>query len=415
MSEPTNPLFEEEKEFLERKKLEYERALRGDVAHIKDQTANVGKLALIGAGAATGLWLLVKAFRGRKHHDDRHDDHDGYSARDGRDDRGRRDERDYASGRNGRYDQGYGMAYDDQPDGAFFDFDDDDDERWIKHEPTRFEEDEANENFDPEEMMARGMRAYEQEKARDPRRNNFVAGSPRGGDDDDNGLSQYPNFPAHSAHQPGDGQNQPDHQPSGGFYFTDDDHFGYSEPGGRSAEAADRGYTTDEPAFDFADRDAKDAPEPAVNRPFYHPDHSHPTANQAPGDRRHLPDSDGFQSLTSTQKVAATSPQTNSLAEPQAKPGETLGSMLFNFATSETGRALLGQAAAVGMALFGKAVKDRMPREPLTVPTLTETAGSADLAASTSPAARAGQSSSAPDASSADLAAASYFPDDTAR
>jgi hypothetical protein len=29
MTEPTNPLFEDEKDFLERKKLEYERALRG--------------------------------------------------------------------------------------------------------------------------------------------------------------------------------------------------------------------------------------------------------------------------------------------------------------------------------------------------------------------------------------------------
>ncbi|MVN76148.1 hypothetical protein GO988_07405 [Hymenobacter sp. HMF4947] len=66
MSEPTNPLFEEEKEFLERKKLEYERALRGDVEHIKEQTVHVGKLALVGAGVAGGIWLLTKAFGRRK-------------------------------------------------------------------------------------------------------------------------------------------------------------------------------------------------------------------------------------------------------------------------------------------------------------------------------------------------------------
>lgn len=66
MTEPTNPLFEDEKDFLMRKKLEYERALRGDVQEIKEQTVQVGKVALIGAGAVSGVWLLIKAFGGRK-------------------------------------------------------------------------------------------------------------------------------------------------------------------------------------------------------------------------------------------------------------------------------------------------------------------------------------------------------------
>jgi len=66
MTEPNNPLFEDEKEFLERKKLEYERALRGDVEEIKEQTIHVGKVALVGAGIAGGVWLLVKAFSGGK-------------------------------------------------------------------------------------------------------------------------------------------------------------------------------------------------------------------------------------------------------------------------------------------------------------------------------------------------------------
>ena len=66
MSELHNPLFEEEKEFLERKKLEYERALRGDVDHIKDQSVMVGKVALVGAGLAGGIWLITKAFGGKK-------------------------------------------------------------------------------------------------------------------------------------------------------------------------------------------------------------------------------------------------------------------------------------------------------------------------------------------------------------
>ena len=66
MSELQNPLFDEEKEFLERKKLEYERALRGDVDHIKDQSATVGKVALVGAGLAGTVWLISKAFGGKK-------------------------------------------------------------------------------------------------------------------------------------------------------------------------------------------------------------------------------------------------------------------------------------------------------------------------------------------------------------
>ena len=66
MTEPNNPLFEDEKEFLERKKLEYERALRGDVEEIKEQTIHAGKLALVGAGIAGGIWLIAKAFGGRK-------------------------------------------------------------------------------------------------------------------------------------------------------------------------------------------------------------------------------------------------------------------------------------------------------------------------------------------------------------
>ena len=66
MSELQNPLFDEEKEFLERKKLEYERALRGDVDNIKEQSVVVGKVALVGAGLAGGIWLIAKAFGGRK-------------------------------------------------------------------------------------------------------------------------------------------------------------------------------------------------------------------------------------------------------------------------------------------------------------------------------------------------------------
>jgi hypothetical protein len=99
MSELTNPLFDEEKEFLERKKLEYERALRGDVEQLKDQSVMVGKVALVGVGIAGGIWLLTKAFGGKKkhkkhHHEDHHDEHEHYAERD--------EEQEYYTAGNGR-------------------------------------------------------------------------------------------------------------------------------------------------------------------------------------------------------------------------------------------------------------------------------------------------------------------------
>jgi hypothetical protein len=78
MSELQNPLFDEEKEFLERKKLEYERALRGDVDHIKEQSVMVGKVALVGAGLAGGVWLISKLFGGKKRKARKKAKHDNY-------------------------------------------------------------------------------------------------------------------------------------------------------------------------------------------------------------------------------------------------------------------------------------------------------------------------------------------------
>lgn len=78
MSELQNPLFDEEKEFLERKKLEYERALRGDVEHIKERSMAVGKVAAVGAGLAGGIWLIAKAFGGKKRKRNRAEDDDDW-------------------------------------------------------------------------------------------------------------------------------------------------------------------------------------------------------------------------------------------------------------------------------------------------------------------------------------------------
>ncbi len=70
MAEPlTNPLFEDEKEFLEHQKQEYERALLGEVEDIKEKTQQIGKYVAIGAGVLGGVWLLSKALGGRKKSD----------------------------------------------------------------------------------------------------------------------------------------------------------------------------------------------------------------------------------------------------------------------------------------------------------------------------------------------------------
>lgn len=66
MTELHNPLFEDEKEFLERQKLEYERALMGDVQDIKEKTRQLGKYAAVGAGIVGGIWLISKVFGSSK-------------------------------------------------------------------------------------------------------------------------------------------------------------------------------------------------------------------------------------------------------------------------------------------------------------------------------------------------------------
>jgi hypothetical protein len=66
MADLHNPLFEDEREFLERQKLEYERALKGDVEEIKAKTQTIGKYAAMGVGVLGGIWLLSKAFGGKK-------------------------------------------------------------------------------------------------------------------------------------------------------------------------------------------------------------------------------------------------------------------------------------------------------------------------------------------------------------
>jgi len=66
MSDVNNPLFEDQKEFLERQKEEYKNALLSDVTELKTQSQQVGKTLLVAGGALAGLWFLGSALRGKK-------------------------------------------------------------------------------------------------------------------------------------------------------------------------------------------------------------------------------------------------------------------------------------------------------------------------------------------------------------
>ncbi|WP_192822497.1 hypothetical protein [Rufibacter sp. LB8] len=61
MSELTNPLFEDQREFLERQKEEYKNALLSDVADLKEQSTQIGKNLLIAGGLLGGIYLLSRA------------------------------------------------------------------------------------------------------------------------------------------------------------------------------------------------------------------------------------------------------------------------------------------------------------------------------------------------------------------
>ena len=307
MSEPTNPLFEEEKAFLERKKLEYERALRGDVAQLKEQTANVGRYALVGGGLAGSIWLITKVLGGRKRSKQR----DRYA--------------DYDHDNNYDYStQYFGDAdFDDDSDGhtgyssgrADYDYASNDySDRWQDDAPDYFadEDDSQAPDHDHGAVYHSDSDTYD-----DPR-----ATADSDADDlDDNGLHDYPNFPAHSSKQHGEAE---------------------------TATGSD------------------DASERFESEAYGHPDSTLPF-----DDSRRLPESNEF-----TDSTASTDDH-QAEAKPAAKSAGNLGSMLVSFATSGLGKMVLGQAASIGMALATKAIKSKLAGSA------PETANTSDLAAQT--------------------------------
>lgn len=310
MTEPTNPLFEDEKDFLERKKLEYERALRGDVEEIKENTVQAGKIALVGAGVVGGIWLLSKAFGGgkakkKKHKHRKHrPEFEDYAGFDGFDENDQELSDLSADFQPGDYDYDPNYAY-------------------------------AGANADGFYTEGQGDTDYAAQ-------------------DDDNGLSQYPDFPAHSA-----GHHNSEENPSESSAASHDQATAYSYAAGASYQA----------------------------RPY--------------DDSRRLPHSNSF-----TEDDTETTHHEDT-AEPVAKAKSKLsiiGPALLSFAQSETGRVIVAQAAAVALALVTKAVQGIIPKHE------AEADKNADLAASS---ASAGVSPATWPATSAQDASAAARHDDT--
>lgn len=62
MSDVNNPLFDNQREFLERQKEEYKNALMGDVEQIKSQGQDIGKKVAIAGGVVLVGYLLKRLF-----------------------------------------------------------------------------------------------------------------------------------------------------------------------------------------------------------------------------------------------------------------------------------------------------------------------------------------------------------------
>ncbi len=60
MSDVNNPLFDNQREFLERQKEEYKNALMGDVEHIKTQGQEVGKKVAVAGGVLLAGYLIKR-------------------------------------------------------------------------------------------------------------------------------------------------------------------------------------------------------------------------------------------------------------------------------------------------------------------------------------------------------------------
>jgi hypothetical protein len=314
MTEPNNPLFEDEKEFLERKKLEYERALRGDVEEIKVQTIHAGKVALVGAGIAGGVWLLVKAFSGgkakKKHKKHKHkpafEDYAGFDGYEGYDDDDHDQELDSLA-----------TAYN-SPEYAY---------------------DHADRYTDGDGFYQEGNESDYEENGADYFQDQYEDGD----DADDNGLSDYPDFPAHSSPQHGtDADVAAD---------TDTTYGSHADAGVYHTDENDGEEEKEEAAHSYASPNSYQA------RPY--------------DDSRRLPESNSF--AEPEEEHGSASSSASGTSEPKKS---WLVPAVVAFAKSETGKVIVAQAAAVAMAFVTSKVKDILPSDA------AKTGKNADLAPS---------------------------------
>ena len=293
MTEPNNPLFEDEKEFLERKKLEYERALRGDVEEIKEQTIHAGKLALVGAGIAGGIWLIAKAFGGRKAKK-KHKKHK-YSP----------------------------SSFEDYA--GFDGFEDDSHDQELDSLATAYNSPEYA--YDHADRFGEDDGFYQEGNASDYFQNQDQDEEGET-DADDNGLGDYPDFPAHSSSQHGadtsaDVDTDTTYGSHADVYHTDED-----------LDAADD--NEDEgPAHSFASPNSYQA------RPY--------------DDSRRLPESNSFAEPEEEYSSAASAAEAPEPKKPWLIPA------VVAFAKTETGKVIVAQVAAVAMGLITRKIKDILP------------------------------------------------------
>lgn len=321
--ELNNPLFENEREFLELKKQEYERALRGDVEHIKEQGVQVGKVAAVGAGLLGGVWLISKAFGGkskRKKGKKKQSDHEGLITLFGHD-----HDRD---GQSGERDTRYG-------------FDDD----------NEFElNDEA---FAPDRSAE------------------FRTGN----DDDFNDADRYAQGDDSSGHYSARESAQvfmarDDQQPDAYDHNDDLDRDYHDDREDTNDEDFDNGFGGSEKdalpqgRLDFG---------PAVH---YH-QQGHQSAAQrdqplAYDDSRRLPKSNEFSANNPAKEHSEPATPTTSADVPwpsataSRKSSSTLskraGGVVMSFLGTDTGKAVVAQAAAVTLAYVSKKINDYLPK-----------------------------------------------------
>lgn len=347
--ELNNPLFEDEREFLERKKQEYERALRGDVEHIKEQGTQVGKVALVGAGLAGSVWLITKVLgsgkgkrkknkaKKNRYADDSHDDEQDYSSR--------------------------------------YDFDADDD----------FDLDDEAFSLD----RSAEFRGHDQ------------------GSNNDDYDNQFDNLQGHGAHSARESAQvfmaHDDHDQQPDLYDHNDNLDGLGQPQGVGMDGDERPFDN---GFGGADRDDDDLPQGQGRLDFGPAVHQHrqsyqPSPALAYDDSRRLPKSDEFSERESfsaddedhySSQDFQTAPDDVDVAWPQSKQNESslgkrVGGMVMSFLGTTTGKAVAAQATAAALAYITNKMNDKQP-------TARATSKNADLA--TAPATTSFYGSSAP-------------------